>query len=185
MRFTTLIVRNLTRRRTRTVLTALGLAVGIAAVMALTAVAWGFERSFLNIYESKGVDLVVVRAGVADRLSSNLDQGLGVRLRKIEGVENVAASLMDAVSFEEQGLVSVLVSGWEPGSLLFQGLKLREGRALQAGDARVAMLGRVLALSLKKHEGDTVEIAGEAFKVVGVYESTSLFENGGSDRAIA
>lgn len=179
MRFTTLIVRNLTRRRARTVLTALGLAIGIAAVMAMTAVSRGFEKSFLDIYEAKDVDLIVVRAGVADRLSSNLDENLADRIRKVAGVGDVASSLMDAVSFEEQGLVSVLVSGWEPGSVLFRGLTIREGRALRPGEGRAALLGRVLALSLGKHAGDTVEIAGEPFPVVGVYESTSLFENGG------
>lgn len=179
MRFTTLILRNLSRRRARTALTALGLAIGIAAVMALVAVSWGFEKSFLDIYEAKEVDLIVVRAGVADRLSSNLDEALIDRIRGVAGVGGVAASLMDAVSFEEQGLVSVLVSGWEPGSLLFRGLKIIEGRPLRTGEERATILGRVLALSLNKHAGDEVEIAGIPFQVVGVYESTSLFENGG------
>lgn len=178
MHFATLVVRNLSRRRTRSALTALGLAIGVAAVVALTAVAWGFERSFLRIYESKGIDLVVVRAGVADRLSSSLAEGLAGRLRAVEGVGEVAASLTEAYRFDESGLVSV-VSGWEPGSLLFRGLEVLEGRAIRPGEGRVAMLGRVLALGLEKHAGDALEIAGERFEVVGVYESTSPFESGG------
>ena len=40
------------------------------------------------------------------------------------------------------------------------------------------MLGRVLALNLGKKVGDTLEVAGEPFQVVGVFESDSLFENG-------
>ena len=179
MRFSTLIARNLTRRRVRTALTVLGLGIGIAAVVALLGIVWGFERSFLNIYASKGIDLVVVRAGVSDRLTSNLDERLAERLRRVPGVATVAASLMDAVSFEEANLVSVLVNGWEPGSLLFRGIRLREGRALRPGDGKAAMLGRVLALNLGKGVGERVEVAGELFRVVGVYESDSLFENGG------
>ena len=41
------------------------------------------------------------------------------------------------------------------------------------------MLGRVLAMNLEKTVGDTVDVAGEPFQVVGIFESDSLFENGG------
>ena len=133
MRFTTLIARNLLRRGVRTALTVVGLAIGIAAVVALLGIAWGFERSFLAINEAKGIDLVVVRAGVSDKLTSNLDEAIGDRLRKVEGVREVAGSLMDVVSFEEANLVSVLINGWEPGSLLFRGIQVLEGRTLAQG----------------------------------------------------
>ena len=60
MRFSTLIVRNLLRRGVRTALTVLGLGIGVSAVVSLLGISWGFERSFMTIYESKGIDLVVV-----------------------------------------------------------------------------------------------------------------------------
>ncbi len=179
MRFTTLIARNLLRRGVRTALTLLGLSIGIAAVVALLGIAWGFQRSFLAIYEAKGIDLVVVRAGISDRLTSNLDATLADRIRKIDGVREVAGSLMDAVAFEEADLVSVLVNGWEPGSLLFRGIRLRDGRNFGVEEPDAAMIGRVLAMNLGKKVGDRLEVAGESFRVVGLYESESLFENGG------
>src|SRR3954447_3993293 len=179
MRFTNIIFRNMLRRGVRTVLTVLGLGIGIAAVVALLGIAWGFERSFMRLYEAKAIDLVVVKAGVSDRLTSNLDASVGDRLRRVPGVREVAGTLMDVVSFEEANLVSVLVNGWEPGSLLFRGIRLKQGRMLEPGDTKVAMLGRVLALNLNKKVGDTVNISGEPFKVVGIFESDSLFENGG------
>ncbi len=179
MRFTTLIARNLLRRGVRTILTVVGLGIGIAAVVALLGIAWGFERSFLAINEAKGIDLVVVRAGVSDKLTSNLDEAIGGRLRRMKGVRAVAGSLMDVVSFEEANLVSVLINGWEPGSLLFRGIRVLEGRALEPGEGRSAMLGRVLALNLRKKVGDPINVAGERFQVVGIFESESLFENGG------
>ena len=178
MRFGTLILRNIARRRTRSALTVLGLAVGIAAVVGLLGIAWGFERSFMDIYTSKGIDLVVVRSGVADRLTSHLDASMGARLREVAGVRDVAAALMDAVSFEEANLVSVLVNGWEPGSLLFRGVRLIEGRELLAADKSRALLGRTLAANLGKQVGDEVDVAGKRFEVVGVFEADSLYENG-------
>src|SRR4051812_27410742 len=101
MRFATLVARNLLRRKVRTALTVAGLAIGIAAVVALLGISWGFEQSFLKIYESKQIDLVVVRAGASDRLSSNLDEKVGDTLRKIKGVRAMAGSLTDVVSFED------------------------------------------------------------------------------------
>lgn len=179
MRFATYILRNMIGRKARTALTVLGLAVGIAAVMVLTGIAWGFERSFQAIYPAKGVDLIVVRAGIGNQLSSNLDVNLADTIRKVEGVRELAPSLMDTVSFEDANLVAVLASGWEPESILFRGVRLLEGRSLIKGDSNVALLGRVLALNLGKKSGDTMAIAGEPFQVVGIFETESLFENGG------
>ena len=179
MHFATLIARNMINRSVRTSLTVLGLSVGIAAVMVLTGIAWGFERSFLAIYKTKGIDLVVVRAGISNQLSSNLDASLGPKIRAVAGVADAAPSLMDTVSFEDKNLVSVLANGWEGGSRLFNGVRKLSGRLLEPGDGRMVILGRVLALNLGKQAGDEVDLAGETFQVVGVFESDSLFENGG------
>lgn len=178
MSFTTLILRNLLRRGVRTALTVLGLAVGVSAVVSLLGISWGFEQSFLTIYRSKGIDLVVVKAGV-DRLTSNLPASLEGQIAAVPGVRQAVGSLTDVVSFEDANLVSVLVNGWQPGSLLFKGLRPLEGRIFREGDERPAVLGRVLAMNLRKKPGDDVQISGETFHVVGVYESDSLFENGG------
>jgi putative ABC transport system permease protein len=178
MRFVTLIFRNLLRRRTRTLLTAIGLAVAIAAVLDLVGIAWNFERSFLTLFVGKGIDLVVVRGGISNQLSSTLDEKLGDRLRKMDGVAEIAASLMDTVGFESANIASALINGWQSGSLLFLGSRILEGRMYRSGEGNVALLGRVLALNLGKKVGDELDVAGEPFKVIGIYESDSLFESG-------
>jgi putative ABC transport system permease protein len=178
MQFTSLILKNVLHRPVRTILTTLGLAIAIAAVTILVGISWNFEKSFLTLYNTKGIDLVVVRAGNSNQLSSSLDEKMADRLRQIEGVAEVAQSLVDTVAFEQENLVSVLVDGWVPGSILFRGIKLLEGRALKAGDDTAVILGRVLAMTLGKKAGDRVQIAGETFDVVGIFESESWFENG-------
>src|SRR3954454_7580184 len=90
MAFTTIILKNLRRRGVRTVLTVLGLGIGIAAVVSLLGIAWGFEDSFMKLYSAKAIDLVIMKAGVSDRLTSNLDASVGDRLARIEGVRAVA-----------------------------------------------------------------------------------------------
>lgn len=179
MRFTTLILRNLFRRRARTLLTAAGLAVAIAAVLDLVGVAWNFDRAFTSLYQGKNIDLIVARAGVTNQLSSALDQSLGARLRKIPGVKEIAASMVDVVGFEEANIAGALINGWESDSLLFRGTRVLKGRMFEPGEKDVAMLGRVLALNLGKKVGDEVDVAGEPFRVVAIHESDSLFESGG------
>ncbi len=160
MRFSALIARNLSRRGVRSALTVLGLAIGVSAVVSLLGISWGFERSFMTIYESKGVDLVVIKAGV-DRMTSNLDESLESRIERVPGVKSTVGSLTDVVSFEKANLVSVLANGWRPGCLLFRGIRVLKGRTLRDGDDHAAMLGRVLALNLQKTAGDTIEVSGE------------------------
>ena len=178
MRFTSLIVKNILHRPVRTILTTVGLAIAIAAVTILVGISWNFERSFLTLYNSKGIDLVVVRAGNSNQLSSSLDEKLADRVRQIDGVAEVAPSLVDTVAFEQENLVSVLVDGWIAGTILFRGIKMLEGRPLEPGDDKAVILGRVLAMTLNKKAGDRVQIAGETFDVVGIFESESWFENG-------
>ncbi len=178
MRFTTLVAKNVIHRPVRTVLTTVGLAVAISAVVILVGISWNFERSFMAIYESKGIDLVVVRAGSSNQLSSSLDIRMGETLRKIEGVSEVSASLVDTVGFEDKNLVAVLVNGWLPGSVLFRGINMVDGRALKDGDDKAVILGRVVAMTLDKKAGDALQIAGVPFTVAGIFESNSWFENG-------
>jgi putative ABC transport system permease protein len=165
----------------RTALTVLGLGVGVAAVVALLGIAWGFESSFLDIYQIRGIDIVVTRAGVGTTLTSHLPAEDEETLRKLPGVREVAPTLFDMVAIENTNLSSVLVNGWKPESLMFKGIKVLDGRQFTASDDgnRVVMMGKLLAGSLDKKAGDKIEITGDSYEILGVYESSSLFESGG------
>ncbi|HEY1598241.1 MAG TPA: ABC transporter permease, partial [Pirellulales bacterium] len=97
MRLITLVYRNITRRRIRSALTVSGMAVAVAAVVALVGIADGFQRSMLDMYQSHGVDIVVVRARVADRMTSELDQSIGGKIAAIPPVSTVEPVLLDVV----------------------------------------------------------------------------------------
>lgn len=179
MRLITLVYKNISRRRIRSALTISGMAVAVAAVVALVGIADGFQSSFLDLYQGHGVDVVVVRARVADRMSSELDQSIEARIAVIEGVETVEPVLLDAISLEDSGLYGVVVQGLEPGNSFVREQSLVEGRAFEPGDGRAVMLGQILARNLDKHAGDRVEIyQGEYFDVVGIYDRHNIFENG-------
>ena len=178
MLFITFVLKNLLRRKARSLLTLVGVGVAVAAVVALVGIAQSFRRSFAELYTKRGVDLVIVRAGTRERIGSSLPEQVGDRIRQVPGVAAVSPGLMDVISFEQRQLIGVPIQGWAPDSFLFNDRRFISGRRLQAGDRRGVMLGKVLAANLDKTAGETVEIFGEDFRVVGVFESFSVYENG-------
>lgn len=179
MHFVTVIWKNVWRRPVRSGLTVLGVAVAIGAVVALVGIADGFRRQFVQLYERRGVDLVVVRGGVTERLTSALDEQLVARIGQVPGVKRVAPVLIDVLSFEDRQLYGVVVQGWQTGSFLFEALRMEAGRPLRPGDERTVILGSLLAQNLEKQVGDTLEVVeGERFHVAGIFRSFSMFENG-------
>jgi putative ABC transport system permease protein len=181
MHFITFIFKNLTRRRARSLLTIVGLAVAIGAVVALVGVANGFKDSFMKVYLSRGVDIVVTRAGGAEKQTSGLPLELADKIAKVEGVDQVVGGLVDVLQFREQNIMGAVVNGWPPDSPLFARLKIDAGgRKFTADDKRALMMGRVLAANLGKKVGDDFELYESVpFKIIAIYESPIVFENGG------
>ena len=177
MHFVDFVLRNLLRRRVRTALTVVGVSVAIAAVVALLSITGGFERSSKDVYDSHGVDLVVVRAGVSERETSTLDEDLANRLRNLDGVGKVTMGLWEDVSLESLDGTRRL-NGWPTDSFAFDGLTiLPGGKSLAPNDSHVVLLGKTLAGELDKKVGDEVEIESSKFKVIGIYESGSMVDN--------
>lgn len=179
MHFLSFVCKNIARRKVRSALTASGVGIAVAAVVLLVGISRGFETELVKVYQQHGADLVVFRAGVAQRLTSSLNISLRDKIAALPNVVEVMPGLMDVVSFEDHDLFGVTINGWPAGSSYFQQINVVEGRAISTDDGRVVMLGSVLAKDLGKTVGDELEvIEGERFKIVGVYQTHNVFENG-------
>jgi putative ABC transport system permease protein len=177
MWFLFVIWKNLIRRPARSALTALGVAIAVAAVVSLSGVAAGLERSFLELYAERGADLIVQRAGGALQLSSGIDESVVERIRRLPDVRQVIGGMMDLVSFEKFDLFGVIVNGWPDDCPVLDRVQMVEGIKFSASRPGV-MLGKVLAANLGKRAGDHVQIYGQSMEVVGVFQSFNVFENG-------
>ncbi len=177
MRFFEFVLKNVLRRKVRTALTTFGVAVAIAAVVSLLSITGGYEQSSKDMYANRGVDLVVVRAGVANRTTSTLDESAIKLLRAIPNVGKVAPALAEKVSLEAGSMVSVPINGWPPDSFAFDSLNIVDGRRTQQADKHTVVLGTEIAKRMKKKVGDEVEIESANFKVVGIYESSNMLDN--------
>lgn len=183
MRFASLVLRNVVRRRFRTALTLLALATAMAAIVSLLGIVRGFQKSFADVYDVHAVDVVVSRYGSADRLSSSLDAAVVERIASLPAVARAAGVLLDTLSFEQEGVYGVPTMGIAPGSWLLEDFAatsaVGERRGVPAlSGPRDLLLGTNLAERLGKQTGDSITLFDEPYRVAGVFRSPSVWENG-------
>ncbi len=176
MWFSRIIWKNLLQRRLRTVMTCAGLAIAVAAMTSLAGVARSFGRAGVDFYATRGVDIVVVRAGVAERITSTLPAEFADQIARAPGVAQVAAGLTEMVSFGDGDLVGIPLRGAPKQGFALDQYVATSGRKLAADDHRAVLLGESLAEALKKKAGDTLAIEGTPFAVVGVFQASNPLE---------
>src|SRR3954465_4240171 len=175
MTFFDVVTRGLQRRPVRTGLTLLGIAVGIAAVVALIGLSRGLLTSWTAGMKSRGTDIVVhnMRGSLTPKPfpASTRD-----RIAHLPGLAATSQGLVELMSIENAELM--VVSGREWGGFTWSNLKLVSGRMPNDQMERAVVLGTTAADVLKKKLGDTVQIETEELPVVGIVEGGAFVENG-------
>ena len=175
-----MIIRNLLRRKTRTLLTIAGIAVGVAAVVALGALADGFVEGYGAIAGGSGADLLVVQDEALDIVFSAVDQRVSDSLQALSGVDEVAGMIYTFAATEDTPYF--IVYGYDPEGFAIDHFKMVEGRHLSAPDAarggKPLILGHAAAEDFEKDVGDTFCLYESAYRIVGIYETGEPFEDG-------
>lgn len=171
-----MVVKNLWRRKTRTLLTVLGIAIGVAAVIALTAFGDGLANSFGSIGMTSTADLQVSQKDAVMLVMSAVDDEVGAQLRAIPGVQAVAGAVAGIVQMRDSPYF--LAMGEDPKSFTMAHYKLIDGEPI-AGKRQI-LLGKLTAKNFKKAVGDRFAIGDVAYTVVGIYETGASFEDGGA-----
>ncbi len=173
MNLPALAFKNLWHRKIRTGLTILGVGTSIAVFVSLVGLASIFTDAFRQMYKLRQTDLVVREKGNFDFLSSGIDEKYVERIQQIPEVLSISKILIDFSAANSKNYFLVL--GWEQDSGLFSKLRI-VGRTLQRDNE--ALVGAALVKKLKKQVGDSIEVKGAWFTIVGVFESKSMFEEG-------
>ena len=175
MTFFNVVTRGLQRRPVRTGLTLLGIAVGIAAVVALIGLSRGLLTSWTAGMKSRGTDIVVhnMRGSLTPKPfpASTRD-----RIKDLPGLAGTSQGLVELMSIENAELM--VISGREWGGFNWGNLKLVSGRLPNDQNERAVVLGVTAADVLKKKVGDTVQIETEELTVAGIAEGGAFVENG-------
>jgi putative ABC transport system permease protein len=159
------------RRKLRTTLTLCGIGMGVGAFVALVGFSRSFEQAWLEMYESSGTDLAVVQKTF---LNTSVDESAGTKLRTLPEIESAAPMILNMMAVTPEA--NALVYGWRADSFEFAPLHI-EGRRFRDGQQEM-ILGDLLAASLGKKVGDTIDMQGSSFTVVGIYHGRSALEAG-------
>lgn len=171
-----LILVDLRRHAARTILTALGIAIGVATIVALLALSSGIDRSAAGLVNLGGAELGMFQAGVGELTASSLPETLVPRVRRQPGVADATPIAVATGALPRRP--SFLVFGVEPESFVYRSLVFIGGRG--ASGPREAVLGDAAASELGLDVGDDLRLADGTFRVVGIYHAGVPFEDQGA-----
>lgn len=175
-----MVIKNLFGRKTRTLLTLVGIAIGVASVIALGALGEGFIQGYSAISGGSDADILVLQKDALDIMFSGVDQVVGDTLATLSGVKEVAEMIYTFAATDEAPYF--IVYGYNPDSFAIHHFKIIEGDTLSnrynQRDGKPVILGRVAAESLNKHVGESLKFYESTFRIVGIYETGEPFEDG-------
>jgi putative ABC transport system permease protein len=176
----------------RSFLTALGIIIGISAVIAMVALGEGAQRTVQSRLQSLGVNTLTVRPG--QEFSGGVDRGdarltakdADALVRNPEAILNVSPVMQRRIQVEYgTGNGNINVTGTWPSYFTIQNFQLAAGRLFnqneERGRRRVALLGATAGTALKASEKGS---SGFQNPDDGIYIplSTAQFRVFGTDR---
>lgn len=168
-----LTLRAVWRRRTRSLLTMIGIAIGSALILSLGAITEGSIRQLNAFVSQGGAELVAVQAGVADMGYSVVDERVGRAIAAMPEVAYVSGVLWGVSTGEDMPFLFIL--GIDPSDPSLSRYRMVQGRPIVA--RHEVMLGHTAARNLKKNVGDTLILPGGIYRVVGIFETGTAYED--------
>ena len=176
-----MVFKNLFRRKGRTILTLLGIAIGVAAIIALGAMAEGLQAGYTSMARGSQADLVLSQANAMDITMGSVEEAAAEQALAWPEVADVTGMLMGNVKAEDSPYFYIF--GYDPQGFAIAHFKVVEGQELSEARGvrgKPCLLGRSAAESFDKGVGDTLHVTGGTFRIVGIYETGDGFEDGGA-----
>ncbi|MGC9394538.1 MAG: ABC transporter permease [Anaerolineae bacterium] len=175
-----MILKNLLGRKVRTLLTVFGIAVGVAAVVALGAMADGFIQGYGAMSGGSGADILVVQDDALDIMFSAVDQDVGQTIAGMPGVTEVSEMVYTFAATDAAPYF--IVYGYDTDGFAIQHFKIVDGEPLSAAAAghggKPLLLGHAAADDMEKQVGDTFRLYESSYRIVGIFETGEPFEDG-------
>jgi putative ABC transport system permease protein len=178
----------LIRNKTRSMLTMLGIVIGVAAVLVTVAIGVGARISVQQSINSLGSNLIVVqpgsvtqtgaRSGFGGASTLTPDDGLAIaKLPDVAAVSPIATFRTQAVAGDNNWQTSV--TGVAPTYTFIRSWRLAAGRFFNENDvasaAKVAVLGQTVVAQLFPNGdspiGQTIIVKGAPFTVIGTLQA--------------
>jgi len=177
MSFLSFIVKNPFRNRTRSILAIVGIAIGIATIVALGIVTDGLKESTESTLKAGQADFTITKANSGGFFSSTLNQSYVDEVQNITGVKEAVGDRINTYRLNGDAFI---LMGISPDKLELANINLQEGNAFTSNGSNELILGKRASQSLDKHVGDTITLFGSDFKITGIYETGNMWEDGGA-----
>jgi len=178
-----IVFRNLLRRKTRTLLTVLGISVGVAAIIGLGAMAEGLNAGYDSMISGSNADLVLSQPDVMDISMSAVEEDVEKELLSMPEVEEVSGMLQGFMQAEASPVFFIF--GYPEESFILDRFQIFRGvdlfdHAAKNSRGNPVILGSAAAESFSKDVGDTIRLGSSTYRVVGIYQTGQSFEDGGA-----
>ncbi|GMR19236.1 MAG: ABC transporter permease [Patescibacteria group bacterium] len=176
-----LIIKNLFRQRVRSLLTALGIGLGIAVIVALFTLTASMVSDFSASLESGESDILVAQKNVADLALSSIDEKYVEQIEGLEGVEKARGVLLAFPRFEKAAFFVLYGENPEDSGREY---RIVEGRLIKAEGE--IMVGKIAAENFDLALGDKMRFGSSTeLGVVGVYEKGIALDDGAGVTTLA
>ncbi len=175
-------LKNLFDKKIRSLLTLLGIIIGISAIVAMVSIGEGLKESVKEQLESIGADKIFIVPKFAyGAVTTPLTEDVVRYIEKVEGVKAVSPLYSIRTKVEYVGDVKLTtVYGIEPekSKLTFGdvgGYRILYGRWLKKGDKYTAVIGYGIYndhFSRKVRLNSKIRIKDKEFRVVGIFAKT-------------
>jgi len=174
-----LAIKNIFRQKTRTILTIVGILIGISAVVALGSISEGMksmmneEMQFLGgtiMVSSKGSSGLMFGGGNSEISKYDLEN-----FQDFSDVKQVVPFVISIGQIQIGQGSPVEIIGIRPEDVDYfksKGTELDSGRVLETGDTYQALIGYKYAEDNDLGIGDSIEVKKSSFEVVGIIEKT-------------
>ena len=185
-------MKNIKSSKTRSILTMLGIIIGVAAVIVITGIGNGMEKYMKDQFESMGTNTLSVYVLGRGNQKMTVDDMQVIVDENSEYLDKMTPtiSFQGSKKVGTDNLNSTNVTGVSEQFLDIKGLKLTDGRNIQYMDIKnrnsVCIIGSYVNKKYfgGKGLGDSVKLNGRDFTIVGVLEEKAKSEEYSTDDAI-
>lgn len=164
------------RRPMRTVLTALGTALGIATIVALLAIAGGAQQSAGKFFKLGPAGLGLFQSAAADPTTSVLPTSLIPKLEATPGIQTATPLILLIEDIKSHP--SAVAFGAEPNGFLLRQVVFLEGHMFRTPNQII--IGDDFAGEAHIGIGDTVTVSGRRLQVTGIYHNGISYQDSGA-----
>jgi|SRR5690606_28802559 len=169
-----LVLANLKVRPFRTLISVIGVALGVILVVMFTGLATGMTNDMAKRASNWKAEIVFTRPGAMELTSSNASVSTAYvdRLMQIEGVESTVPVIRYVApdSKGRWGITQLDGVDWEPFAAM-NDMSIIEGRPATANDEIILDERRLIEDEVEV--GDSLELFGRNYKIVGVFSPPS------------